>query len=159
MFAQPLIDALEFARNGKQIRAEVSIEALSRLSDLVSHSHGTLSYTVRGYSIGEVDMLALEVVGECTLRCQRCLGEMNYPLNLNASLRLVDSATMDEVEAEDEIEYVEASTQLDVLALVEDELLLSLPFAPKHAAGVCSPAPESLQHSANPFSVLAALKK
>ncbi|MEQ1913711.1 MAG: DUF177 domain-containing protein [Sideroxydans sp.] len=159
MFAQPLIDALEFARNGKQLRGEVPISALSRLGDLLTDSRGMLHYAVHGYRVGEVDMLGIEISGECHLRCQRCLGELNYPLTLNANLRLVSSAEMDEVEAEDEVEYLEASSQLDVLALVEDELLLSLPFSPKHATGVCVPAPESLQHSANPFSVLAALKK
>ncbi len=159
MFAQPLIDALEFARDGKQIRGEVPMSALSRLGDVLTDSHGILSYVVRGYRMGEVDMLGIEISGECHLRCQRCLGELAYPLNLNVNLRLVNSAEMDEVEAEDEVEYIVASSQLDVLALIEDELLLSLPFSPRHPAGVCDRAPESLQHSANPFSVLAALKK
>lgn len=159
MFEQPLIDALEFARNGKQIGGEVPIEALSRLGDLLTDSRGMLSYVVHGYRAGEVDMLGIAVSGECHLRCQRCLGELTYPLNLHANLRLVSSTEMDEVEAEDEVEYIEASSQLDVLALVEDELLLSLPFSPKHSTGVCVSVPASLQYSANPFSVLAALKK
>jgi uncharacterized metal-binding protein YceD (DUF177 family) len=45
-----------------------------------------------------------------------------------------------------------------VVALVEDELLLGLPFAPMHPEGECAPATNDLQHKANPFAVLAGLK-
>jgi uncharacterized metal-binding protein YceD (DUF177 family) len=46
-----------------------------------------------------------------------------------------------------------------VLALLEEELLLSLPIAPKHGLGECQIAVEGLSRSNNPFAVLAGLKK
>jgi len=33
MFARPFIDSVDFARNGKEIRGEIAVSALSRLAD------------------------------------------------------------------------------------------------------------------------------
>jgi uncharacterized metal-binding protein YceD (DUF177 family) len=44
----------------------------------------------------------------------------------------------------DEIEVVLATERLDPLMLVEDELLLSLPFSPRHADGECEAATQVL---------------
>jgi uncharacterized protein len=54
-----------------------------------------------------------------------------------------------------------ADAHLDVLALLEDEILLNLPIAPKHEAGACKVADgknrqEGDQH---PFAVLEKLKR
>jgi uncharacterized metal-binding protein YceD (DUF177 family) len=43
--------------------------------------------------------------------------------------------------------------------LIEEELLLDLPFAPRHTEGECVPAANDLQQKANPFAVLAGLNK
>jgi uncharacterized protein len=59
---------------------------------------------------------------------------------------------------------------LDVLAVIEDELLLSLPLVPMHEEADCSDALNAYQHkreaeesaaepTQNPFAVLAALKR
>ena len=48
---------------------------------------------------------------------------------------------------------------LDVAALVEDEILLNLPFAPRHEPGMCQAKAVNLQQGAeNPFSALRSLK-
>ena len=60
-----------------------------------------------------------------------------------------------------------ASTPLDAMTLVEDELLLSLPFAPRHPEAQCPAAPaqaaasgeEHARDTPSPFARLAALKK
>lgn len=157
MFARPLIDSIDFARNGKEICAEIPIAELSRLGDRLINSEGALTYTVRG--LKEDSMLILEVVlkGVCKLQCQRCLGELSYPLDLHSRLKLLPADSLEE--DDDDMDCIEAAPQLDVLALIEDEVLLDLPFAPKHLEGVCNTAEESLQQSANPFAVLAGLKR
>ena len=53
-----------------------------------------------------------------------------------------DDAEAARLDADSESEVIVAAAPLDPLMLVEDELLLALPFAPRHADGDCVP-PES----------------
>jgi uncharacterized protein len=160
MFARPLIDSVDFARNGKEMRGEIAVSALSRLADKLAKSDGSLTYIVRGYHAEGRDMLEVSLQGTCTLRCQRCLNELEYPVNLVSRLWLLPADKLDEAEEDDdEMDAIEAEPRLDVLALIEEELLLGLPFAPRHTEGECAPAASDLQQKVNPFAVLAGLKK
>lgn len=160
MFARPFIDSVDFARNGKEIRGEIAVSALSRLADKLAKSDGLLTYIVSGYHEEGRDMLKVSLQGACTLRCQRCLSELDYPVNLVSRLWLLPADKLDEAEEDDdEMDAIEAETRLDVLSLIEEELLLGLPFAPRHPEGECVPAANDLQQKANPFAVLAGLKK
>ncbi len=157
MFARPCIDSVDFARNGKELTGEIPVAELSRLRDMLADSSGMLTYKVRGYCEADRDMLEVSLHGECTLRCQRCLGKLLYPVNMASCLQLLSADRLDEVD--DDVDCIEATSQLDVLALIEDELLLGMPFAPKHPDGECAPAMSDLQQKASPFAVLAGLKK
>lgn len=134
--------------------------ALSRLSGMLVDSDGMLTYTVRGSQEERDSLLELEVHGVCRLRCQRCMEEFSYPLAIAARLRLLEASQLGEIDdADDEVDCIEASKQLDVLTLIEDEVLLGLPFAPKHPDGSCVAVSEGSQRSINPFAALAGLKK
>jgi len=159
MFARPFIDSVDFARNGRELRGETGLAELSRLGDVLARTDGVLSYEVRGYREGDSDMLEVSLQGVCIFRCQRCLGEMAYPVDMVSRLLLLPANRLDEVEDDDEVDAIEATSQLDVLALIEEELLLGLPFAPKHPDGECTPTTNGLQQKASPFAVLAGLKK
>ena len=159
MFARPFIDSLDFARNGNELRGEIPMAMLSRLSDMLANSDGMLSYVVRGSKEDDRHMLEVVLKGVCHLRCQRCLGELLYPIGSASHLQLLPADRLEEVEENDAVDGIEASPRLDVLALIEDEVLLDLPFAPKHPEGDCSPAMDGLKQSVNPFAVLAGLKK
>ncbi len=160
MFARPFIDSVDFARNGKEIRGEIALSELSRLSDMLAKSDGLLTYIVRGYQEEGRDMLKVSLQGVCTLRCQRCLSELEYPVSLVSKLWLLPTDRLDEADEEDdEMDAIEAEQRLDVLALIEEELLLDLPFAPMHPEGKCASTTNDLQQKASPFAVLAGLKK
>jgi uncharacterized protein len=151
---------VDFARNGKEIRGEIAVSTLFRLADKLAKSDGALTYIVGGYHEDGRDMLKVSLQGVCTLRCQRCLGELEYPVNLVSRLWLLPADKLDEAEKDDdEMDAIEAEPRLDVLALIEEELLLELPFAPRHTEGECAPATNDLQQKASPFAVLAGLKK
>ena len=62
---------------------------------------------------------------------------------------------------DDEDEWIEASRELDVESLVEDEILLGLPYSPRHAENECPAGaqPEPGDASRSPFAKLATLRR
>jgi uncharacterized protein len=168
MYARPLIDSLDFAANRREISGEIPIAELQRLQDVLETSRGILQYTVQGGVDKQgIHFLDVGVAGQCRLRCQRCLEGFDYPVRLDTRLLLRDQASLDELDseadgtAEEEYDSILADKHLDVLDLLEDEILLSLPIAPKHALGTCQATDrENLQGAVkNPFAVLAELKR
>lgn len=143
MSAQTVIDSLEFAHAGQELRGSLPVTRLARLRDGLFDPVGDVEFTLRGGRDEERrPILQLEISGPLHLQCQRCLGMLEYPLGVCSTLLLVRpgadvSATADDPEAPD---CIEASAQLDVVALIEDEILLSLPFAPRHVEGSCRSA-------------------
>jgi uncharacterized protein len=159
MFARHFIDSPDFASKGEELRGEMPVAGMSRLQDVLENPDGKVSYVLRGFLDGNGNpMLELALEGSCRLRCQRCLQGMDYPIRQVSRLMLADELPDSELSADD-FDSIPPDTHLDVEALVEDEVLLSLPFAPRHDPGVCQAATTSLQQGAeNPFSVLRSLK-
>lgn len=81
--------------------------------------------------------LAIDLAGSVPLVCQRCLGRLDWPVRQATELLLAGNerefATLD---ADSEAEVILADGPLDPAVLVEDELVLTLPFAPRHE-GAC----------------------
>lgn len=168
MYARPFIDSLDFARNGRRISGEVQIAKLPRLLDILENPQGILSYTVQGGvdKLGSY-FLDVSVVGQCRLRCQRCLNGMDYPVRLDTRLMLLDQSGLDALDdnaasgKEEEFDSILADTHLNVLDMLEEEILLSLPIAPKHELDVCLmiEGKNGNREKKNPFAVLETLKR
>lgn len=167
MYARPFIDSLDFARNGRDISGEVRLAELPRLLDILENPQGTLSYTVQGGVDKQGNsFLDVGVIGLCRLRCQRCLNGLDYPVRLDTRLMLRDQASLDALDdivaggEEEEFDSILADTHLNVLDMLEEEILLSLPIAPKHEAGACQAADgeNAQREEKSPFAVLAKLK-
>jgi uncharacterized protein len=137
-----VIDALAFARQARSDSGSIPLSGLPRLREAVRSEAGQVQFSVTGGSDGRGrPILRLTVVCTVRLECQRCLGSIEMPLQLESSLLLAADEEeadrwMDEEEAADAIV---ASRHLDVGALVEDEVLLALPYAPRHPEGGCKP--------------------
>jgi DUF177 domain-containing protein len=166
MYARPFINSLDFARNSRRIGGGVQVAELPRLLEMLENSQGVLSYTLQGgVDIQGTCFLDLRVKGQCRLRCQRCLYGLDYPVRIDTRLLLRDQASLDALddkvaEGEDEeFDSILADAHLDMLDLLEEEILLSLPFAPKHEFGACLAAGgKNRLEERNPFEVLAKLK-
>jgi uncharacterized protein len=168
MYARPFIDSLDFARNGRGISGEVRIAELPRLLDILENPQGILSYTVQGGVDKQgTHFLDVSVAGQFRLRCQRCLNGLDYPLRLDTRLLLRDQASLDALDdnvaggVEEEFDSILADTHLNVLDLLEEEILLSLPIAPKHELGACqvTDGGNARREEKNPFAVLAKWKR
>jgi uncharacterized protein len=134
-----VIDGLQFARAALERRGVVSMEHLPRLAQLQCSTDG-LEYHLRGGRAGNgKPCLWLSVRGSLELLCQRCLDPIPVPIAIDAELQLAEN--LREIsEADDEIDRVLASRNMDVAWLVEDEVILALPMAPRHEECVHRPA-------------------
>jgi len=75
---------------------------------------------------------------------------------------VADEAAADAYPMEDDLfDPLVSSTHFDILALIEDEILLSLPLVPKHPEASCSTSPllGTVEEPENPFKVLKNIKK
>ena len=108
---------------------------------------------------GSRPRLQLAVAGMINLRCQRCLGRLEFPVAVEASLLvLTDSAGGDD-DGIDDLDGVPSDPHTDVWSLVEDEVLLLVPISPRHADGLCHAAVDAgRERAVSPFAALAKLK-
>ncbi len=155
-----------FARVGS-ITAELPLTRLLRFSDQLSSKTGAVDVDVlfgmdeegRRHLSGTLDT-------RVQVACQRCLQDMELALHCELSLLVFD--TEDEVQELPESQDAVTMTEdgLDVVALIEDELILSLPMIPMHADTGCSRVLNALKQGEgpvaderpNPFAILAELK-
>ena len=156
-----LPDPFRFAADGRQIEGERQLVALARLAEYAGPDNDTLKFAVRGGRGADGKLqLELAISGQLQLTCQRCLTPMAWPFELVSVLLLVrsgDEIPEDELE-DDERDAIETTADLDVLALIEDEVLLALPVAPRHER--CElPQHAAADEKKSPFAVLAGLKK
>ena len=153
-----LIDSRQFAERGDVIDAKLGEAALPRLGDEVVDSFDPVNVVVRGVRSPRGKLgLKVALEGLVMLECQRCLQPVSFALASRASFELIDSQKALDVDDQDEWEPVMHSERLDLLPLLEDELLLALPFAPMHDA--CMPvAPAEAGTRLSPFAALEKLK-
>jgi uncharacterized protein len=118
---------------------------------------------------GAEDQVWLHLSAEASvpLTCQRCMTTVSTPLEIDQWYRFVDSediAMAEDDEAEEDLLVM--APQFDLMALLEDELLMALPLVPMHetcpvmpvfSAG--DPAVMAAEAKPNPFAVLGQLKK
>src|SRR5213076_524580 len=98
----------------------------------------------------------LKVDGTLSLRCQRCLGALAH--EVRAKQLLVLASSQEEIDAEpatvDQPDRVLAGKEMPVRDLVEDELILALPYAPRHEGCTASPSPDDAEDKTSPFAGL-----
>jgi uncharacterized protein len=159
MSARPVIDSIEFARDGRQLSGGAPVGELARLADSLFDAGGELKYELTGGSDSRQRLrLQLAVAGTINLKCQRCLGSLAFPVSVQANLLLLTDEAGGETAEIDDLDGVPAAAQTDVWSLVEDEILLAIPFAPRHAEEECSPAVKAAgDRAASPFAALAKL--
>ena len=104
-------------------------------------------------------MLQVKVSGSLPLACQRCLDAIPFDLHVDNLLELLqEGAEMSQDELEDDTrDFLPVAGKLDVTELVEDEILLVLPVAPRHERWGLPGAADAGERI-NPFAQLAGLK-
>ena len=155
-----VIDSKTFALEASLLQGELLVSGLPRVLDLLVDSAGSLEYRVEGLLDSRCKpQIRLCLDGSLSVRCQRCLDGVVYPVRIRSLLELVDDEndlTQEDLE-DDSKDFVPAQKELDVVALIEDEIILSLPSSPRHES--CAlPDAELGTGKVSPFSVLQGLK-
>lgn len=155
-----LSDPIRFALDGRSQAGRVALADLARLADVLADPAGEVEWTLSGVRGADgKPFLRLELTARPVLLCQRCLSGLELAFDHVSRLRLVRPGTPigdDDLE-NDEYDTIEAQPDLDVIALLEEEMLLALPIAPVHES--CEPPrPSGGDERKSPFDVLASLR-
>jgi len=159
MSHQPVIDRFEFAAAGATQQGVWPLGDFPRLRDVLVSDAGQVAYTLQGVRDERGrPALRVGVRGTLQLRCQRCLEAM--PFEVKSDETLVLAATLEEIHAEPADAHapdrVVAGKEMPVRDLIEDELILALPYAPRHDG--CTPrATTGEDQRVSPFAGLRGL--
>ncbi|MVW71908.1 MULTISPECIES: DUF177 domain-containing protein [unclassified Bordetella] len=186
--AATVVDAFALARQGGSLQGEVPLSRMTRaiegLPEQPQGDAGLVRWSVRGEMgkgvvgssiAADQPLLHLHVEAHPVLICQRCNDPFVFDVDSSTVLQLVksedeldDDLSMDTQDPDvvDSLpEKVVGSHRFDLLAQVEDELILSIPFVPKHLVcpGAQAEDGDAQQASAtqrpSPFAVLEQLKR
>lgn len=176
--AKPLdprrLDIMAFARAAGALEGTLPLAALGRLAE--SSQPITEAPPVRWKVRAELRTPAggaaepwihLQAQAQVQLICQRCLQAMPAALEVDCWFRFApDEAAAAALDDEVEEDVLALSRAFDLLALVEDELLMALPLVPRHEQcpvqlplQAADPGFEAAQAAqAHPFAALARLR-
>ena len=165
-----LIDNITFAKKNEHLAGELSLADCDRVDELlrsstdskVSHA-GLISYVLQGKTdAAGQHILQLSIACKLTTSCQRCLNAMplNLHLNFNYLIGDVNDTYVEAVDVDnsDDYDLQQANKAMDLIALIEDEIIMAMPIAPMHEEGCTEMATESGEKP-NPFAVLKGLIK
>jgi len=158
-----VINSLEFARKSHVIHDTIAASQLMRVKEKLASDAGSLDWSLLGEvsSSGE-PTLHFELNGVLTIACQRCLEPIQLDLNIKSKFILVKDESEIPLEDEevDDKDYLVADVAFDVMQLIEDEVLLAIPYAPMHNIKDC-PAGDVVSElkAPNPFAALKDFKK
>ena len=156
MSLQPLpeiIDVRKFFSQGLHFKTSLPLQACMRLEPYLSKAEGFGNFKI------EVDLAFMKddegrhildgkLESTLFLPCQRCLQAIEHSLSSEFSVQVLDELKVsgDRELAEDELEVaLSLDGKLDLLALLEDELILSLPLVIYHDMADCNPKLVNIQ--------------
>lgn len=158
-----LIDPLAFARDGAELKGERPVASLDeRVREMLASTAGVVSYRVQGFQDRLLrPALRFELEAGLDVECQRCLQGMPFSLKAEGVITLFSSEQKLEaaVEADEMLDAIMAEESFDVIALIEDEIIMGLPLSAKHEDCGSDELAKAKSDKPNPFAVLAALKK
>jgi uncharacterized protein len=165
-----------FAAEGEPLAGTTPLQNLERLAHESSglQPDSTINWQARaelrpGAGADADIWLHLAASTSIPLTCQRCMTPVDSPIEVDQWYRFVateEIAMAEDDEAEEDLLVMEP--QFDLLAVLEDELIMALPVVPMHE--VCPVALQMrvgdadadagvAEEKPNPFAVLAQLKK
>lgn len=168
MSSELLIHPERLRETPQVFEGEATLEEFPRLAESVADHPAEVRFTVTaGLDRQRRKVVSCIIEGFVFLTCQSTLEDFRHALTISERIVLVDSEeNLPPIEEESDTEdYLVADGPVDVLDLVEDAILLSLPMVPRKP-GPGEPRgkqpgspPAGTGPKESPFAVLASLKK
>ncbi|MGB3068734.1 MAG: YceD family protein [Ottowia sp.] len=173
-FTPERLDVAEFSQAKAQLSGHDSLQKYGRLEKELRASPADLSidWQAEGERLRAADgamrpALHLHARADLPLTCQLCMGETMEPVEIDRYFVFVAdeeaAAALDDISEDD---VLVLSSEFNLRALIEDELLMALPLVPRHDE--CPEAPPlsaqdadfdaAMEDKPNPFAALASLK-
>lgn len=173
-FAPRRLDVAAFAECAGALSGHTRLQDFPRLSAETTGAapEAAVPWEARGEARPGASGVAvpwLHLVADATvpLVCQRCLAPVDTELEVDRWFRFApdeDAAALEDETSEEDV--LVASRDFDLLALLEDELIMEVPVTPRHE--VCPTPPKlsaidddfdaAADAKPNPFAVLGALR-
>lgn len=113
-------------------QGSIPVAKLPRLASALIDGEGVLEVTLEaGRDAAGAPRLKGRIEGRLGLECQRCLQPFRWPLSLDLDLRLVGSEAEEKRLLHETEPLLVEDDSLPLQAVVEEEALLALPFAPR----------------------------
>jgi uncharacterized protein len=150
------IDNVKFAKSGQKLSGTLDLAVIQRVQEIGEYS-GIVEYTLAG-SMDNLNrsILKLSIYGKITALCQNCLERMELTLDNQSQITIfytedqLDAALFADGESEVD-DGIIAETEFDVMQLLEDEIIILLPYASKHESCIGLSYHDDEE---SPFSVL-----
>lgn len=162
MTSDALIHPERLSERALVFEGDLTPADLPRLAESLANDEGRLHYTVSA----RLDRQRRKVVsciieGFVFLTCQSTLEAFRHAISIKERLVLVDrESALPPIEEESDAEdYMVADEPIDVLDLIEDAVLLSLPMVPRKPGLAEAPESKPKERLESPFAALAGLKK
>ncbi len=160
-----LIDPVAFARAREQLDDTIALNQLDeriRSHEYLASTDSPIHFVLTG-GVDEFERcyLNLSIQGQLQLQCQRCLKPIAFDVEEAVRITLFkDEESIDEAMLTDpDVDGIVIEPELSVLALVEDQLIMALPFSPRHDVCDNEEITRINRDKPNPFAALAGLKK
>jgi uncharacterized protein len=161
-----LIDPRRFAQQGVVLRGVVPVAELHRFKDIGLAVDGIQAELFFALGDQRERVVTGQLQAAVQLECQRCLERMPVNLACDVSLALVRDEEAARKLPDHYDPWISAEEQTDLYTLIEEEILLNLPYVVYHETpcGSALTQPEQtetgdLSDKPNPFQVLKHLKE
>ncbi|MCU4674783.1 YceD family protein [Catenovulum sp. 2E275] len=164
------LDPVKSAQKRSDFVGIYQLKDLSRLHEFVLSDYGQVEVNLKcTYDEQRLPIMLIDAKTAVEVSCERCGGNLTLDISVNATYTPNLKST-DEDLIPDEYSVIDVNEYglLDFKALIEDELLLAIPFVPKHPVNECAITEQDMswgeldkaaqEKPANPFDVLKSLK-
>lgn len=169
-----LVDIRKLIAAGTELRASEPLQNFKRLRDMLESDAGNVDLVLHCFIDQGKRRIDGTVQAQVSVTCQRCLQPMPFAIDSQFSVAVVWSDEDAERLPKHLDPYIVGEGLQDIRGLIEDELIISLPYASYHEINECTAAQylsaaadkeqvvdagnEEPARRENPFKVLEQLK-
>lgn len=155
------INPVQLAKRNEQIQGQLLLSQCERLSTLLQENTGHVDFCLR-FMQDDVKRVIVDVTVSTALRleCRRCLQTLTYPVDIAVQLAVVEESEVAETLPDNYEPLLLVDSEVSLVSLIEDEILLSLPVLASHPEGECDvvlptdTVDSEIDKRKNPFEVL-----